>query len=67
MICRHRLLLIARMLAVLTFCMRYCFLLHVLLLVYSVHLLHCAAYIISDLCITFYVQDDLQLVSGVLQ
>ena len=35
--------------------MRYCLLLHVLLLVYSVHLLHCAAYIISDLCIAFYV------------
>jgi hypothetical protein len=44
MICRHRLLLIVRVLTVLTYFM---------LLVYSVHLLHYAPYIVSDLCITF--------------
>jgi hypothetical protein len=55
MICRHRLLLIVRVLTVLTYLILCYFLLHGLLLVYSVHLLHYAAYIISDLCIAFYV------------
>lgn len=55
MICRHHLLLIVRVLAVSTYFMLCYFLLHVLLLVYSAHLVHYAAYIISDLCIAFYV------------
>jgi hypothetical protein len=55
MICRHRLLLIALMLTVSTYFVRYYFLLHVLLLVYSVHLLHYLAHVISDYCIAFYV------------
>jgi hypothetical protein len=55
MTCRHRLLLTVR----LTYFMLCYFLLHVLLLVYSVHLLHYAAYIISDLCIAFCVAGQL--------
>jgi len=59
MICRHRLLLIVRVLTVLTYFMLCYFLLHGLLLVYSVRLLHYAAYFISDLYVAFYVAERL--------